>query len=180
MISRSTDEAIGRQTMRLESSAFENGGKIPLQYTGEGRDLSPPLRWDAPAELPAGYALLVEDPDAPTDEPFVHWLVYNIPGSQRELPEGLPRQPQLAAQGGLYQGVNSFPQNNVGYRGPYPPMDHGRHHYHFHLYALRRPLHVSGKADKHQLLRALGQAGVIEETELVGTYERSSRRPKAG
>jgi len=166
--------------MRLESAVFSNGGKIPLQYTGEGRDLSPPLRWDDPREQPAVFALLVEDPDAPRDEPFVHWLAYNIPGTARELPEGLPREARLDAQGGLRQGLNSFPQNNIGYRGPYPPVDHGRHHYHFHLYALRRPLQIDGQVDKQHFLRSLEQAGLIEEAELIGTYERSSRHPRAG
>lgn len=174
MIQPVDKQCMWEATMRLESSAFSNGGKIPPLYTGEGQDLSPPLHWDAPGELPAAYALLVEDPDAPTDEPFVHWLAYNIPGTQRELPEGLPQQPLLEAQGGMRQGMNSFPQGGIGYRGPYPPVGHGQHHYHFHLYALRRPLQVEGRIDKHQLLQALEQAEVIDEAELVGTYARSS------
>lgn len=166
--------------MRLQSPAFESGDKIPLKYTGEGQDVSPPLHWDDPPTEAAAFALLVEDPDAPQPEPFVHWIAYNIPGTQRELPERLPRESRLETQGGMWQGVNSFPEDNVGYRGPYPPVDHGRHRYRFHLYALRRPLQVDGRIDKRHFIQALQQADVVDEAELLGTYERSSSRPKEG
>lgn len=161
--------------MHLESPVFHHDQAIPVQYTGDSRDLSPPLRWDDPREPAAAFALLVEDPDAPTDEPWVHWIAYNIPGTARELPEGLPRSTRVPDQGGFRQGLNSFPDGNIGYRGPFPPQNHGAHHYHFHLYALRQPLHVDGKVSKRHLLRAMQQAGIIEEAELVGCYARSSR-----
>lgn len=163
--------------MHLDSPAFHHNEPIPPRYTGDSRDLSPPLRWDDPREPAAAFALLVEDPDAPTDEPWVHWIAYNIPGSARELPEGLPATVRVEAQGGFRQGLNSFPDGGVGYRGPLPPQNHGPHHYHFHLYALRRPLHIDGKVRKRHLVRALEQAGVIEEAELVGLYQRPGARP---
>lgn len=166
--------------MRLESPAFKNDQPIPVQYSGESRDLSPPLRWDDPQEPAAEFALLMEDPDAPRDEPWVHWIAYGIPGTARELPEGVPRETRVELQGGFRQGMNSFPEDNIGYRGPYPPVGHGVHHYYFRLYALRRPLQIDGKVDKAHLIQGLQQAGVIDQAELMGTYERTAKAPRQG
>jgi Raf kinase inhibitor-like YbhB/YbcL family protein len=69
------------------------------------------------------------------------------------------------------QGVNSWDDNNIGYRGPMPPVSHGPHHYHFKLYALRAPLDVKPGLDKDGLLKAM-QGHVLAQGELIGTYER--------
>ncbi len=69
----------GGATMKIESPAFKEGGVIPKKHTGEGADVSPALAWSG---APAGvkeFALICDDPDAPTPQPWVHWVVYNIP-----------------------------------------------------------------------------------------------------
>src|ERR1051326_7545347 len=101
--------------IHLTSDTIRPGEPIPRRYTGEGEDLSPPLHW---ANLPAGtceLALIVEDPDAPTPRPFVHWLPYGIPPARDGLPEGLGK-PQAEVESGrarLRQGKNSF--GELGY-----------------------------------------------------------------
>ncbi len=158
--------------LTLTSSAFAHGEPIPQQYTGEGKDLSPPLAWSNVPEGVQEFALICDDPDAPRDEPWVHWVIYKIPGDVRSLPEGIPRQAVLTNPPGARQGVNSWPSNNLGYRGPMPPPGHGPHRYFFKLYALDAKLDLpAGKPTKEKLLGAM-QGHILAETELMGIYER--------
>lgn len=156
----------------LRSSAFADGQPIPKRHTGEGQDLSPALAWDG---APAGtqqFALICDDPDAPTPQPWVHWVIYAIGGDVRSLPEGVLAQPQLDAPPGALQGANSWRSGRtIGYRGPMPPPGHGVHHYHFKLYALDSPLTLAPGTPKEALLKAM-QGHVLAEAELIGTYER--------
>lgn len=71
--------------MHLHSPAFFIGGTIPFKYTCDGENLSPPLHWDEAPHGTNSFALIVEDPDAPT-KTFTHWVLYNLPGDRRELP----------------------------------------------------------------------------------------------
>jgi Raf kinase inhibitor-like YbhB/YbcL family protein len=156
----------------VTSTAFGNGQPIPKKYTGDGQDVSPPLAW---TEAPAGtkqWALICDDPDAPTDEPWVHWVIYGIPAAVRFLPESVKTSAQLSEPKGTLQGKNSWPDGRtVGYRGPAPPKGHGVHHYHFKLYALDGELKLAAGMTKNELLKAL-DGNVLGAGELVGTYER--------
>ena len=158
-------------SIQISSTAFAHNQVIPKKYTGDGVDVSPPLAW---ANLPEGaqeLALICDDPDAPTPEPWVHWVIYKIPAAEKNLPEGVARTEKLAAPAGALQGINSWPSENIGYRGPKPPPGHGTHHYHFTLYALKSPLDVGPGLDKKALLAKIsGQ--VLAEGRLTGTYER--------
>lgn len=158
--------------MRLESPAIEDGQPIPKKYTEDGNNVSPPLQWTDVPEGTAEFALIAEDPDAPRDEPWVHWVMYHIPGAARDLPEDIPRETQLAQPDGAAQGVNTFNQNNIGYRGPAPPKGHGKHRYFFKLFALDKPINLADSKDKKTLLDAI-DGHVLQEAELMGTYERA-------
>jgi Raf kinase inhibitor-like YbhB/YbcL family protein len=164
-----------RATLEVASAAFAQGQPIPGKYTGEGDDVSPPLSW---SNLPKGVkelALICDDPDAPSKEPWVHWVIYNIPANATGLAPGVPRELRLKEPAGAVQGVNSWPKDdpggNVGYRGPMPPPGHGTHHYHFKLYALDAPLAAEPGLDKAALLKAI-EGHVLAEGQLIGTYQR--------
>ncbi len=147
--------------IELSSPAFNAGGAIPKKYTGEGEDVSPPLEWTGlPAETKE-IALICDDPDAPMAEPFVHWVLYKIPGDRTSLPEG-------SAQGAL-EGENDF--GGTGYGGPMPPEGHGVHHYHFKVYALDGEVEAEAGLSKARLLEEM-EGHVLDEGELIGTYER--------
>jgi Raf kinase inhibitor-like YbhB/YbcL family protein len=154
--------------LTLSSPAFAHGQEIPRQYTCEGLDTSPPLRWSGVPPNAQSLALIVEDPDAPDPAAprrvFTHWLLYNIPADAEELreeasPEELPA--------GTAVGVNDF--DKLGWGGPCPPK--GRHRYFFRLYALDRRLPNLHQPTKRQLLDAL-RGHVIAEAELIGTYQK--------
>jgi len=154
--------------MIIRSSAFASDAPIPKKYTGDGANVSPALQW---LELPSAareLALIVDDPDAPTPQPWVHWVIYKIPIELTGLKEGVP--PDVKLPQGILQGQNSWP-NSVGYRGPEPPRGHGVHHYHFKLYALDAKLEVQAGLNAGSLRKAMG-GHFLAQGELVGTYER--------
>lgn len=156
----------------LESPAFGQGEPIPKRFTEDGDDLSPPLVWRG---IPAGtreFALICDDPDAPTPKPWVHWVLYRLPAGTVSLPEGVPTDVELTAPLSACQGLNSWSSGQVhGYRGPAPPPGHGVHHYHFRLYALASPLSRAPGLDKEAVLKAIA-GHVLAEAEWIGTYER--------
>jgi len=152
----------------LRSTAFDAGQPMPRRYTGDGEDLSPPLAWsDVPATC-RELALIVDDPDAPSAEPWVHWVVYKIPAGTNSLAEGFKGAAAPNLPPGALQGRNSW--GSAGYRGPSPPRG-GVHHYHFKLYALDTPLEAPGGLDKRALLDAMS-GHLLAQGELVGTYRR--------
>ncbi|MFQ5600050.1 MAG: YbhB/YbcL family Raf kinase inhibitor-like protein [Candidatus Krumholzibacteriia bacterium] len=153
----------------LQSTAFESGQRIPVRYSGDGEDLSPALAWTEVPEGTRELALIVDDPDAPTPEPWVHWVLYKIPAATIALAAGVPTTRTVTNPSGALQGKNSW--GKVGYGGPAPPKGHGVHHYHFKLYALDAVLPLEAGLDKRGLLEAL-EGHVLAEAELVGTYQR--------
>lgn len=155
--------------LAVESSAFTHGRRLPTRHTRDGSNVSPSLGW---SNLPKGtvtMALICEDPDAPQDEPWVHWLIYNIPALTLRLPEGISRSEEPEEVDGALQGINSF--ETVGYDGPSPPVGHGTHHYPFRLFAVDRALDLRPRATKEELLRAL-KGHVLAAAEVMGTYSR--------
>ena len=146
--------------MQIESPAFEAHQPIPARYTCDGENLSPPLRWTTPPANTKAFALICDDPDAPSGT-WVHWVIYHIPSEARELPEGV--KPQNST---FKQGTNDF--GRPGYGGPCPPKGPA-HRYFFKLYALDTPL--PAQSTKAQLEKAM-KGHILEEAELVGTHER--------
>lgn len=159
-------------TLDMTSSAFMAGEQIPRRhaYLGEGRNISPPLDWPAPPRGTVEQVLVCEDPDAPGEEPWVHWVLYGIPPQVTSLGEGQPNGwEQLERAGGARQGLNSW--GEVGWGGPLPPSGHGLHRYHFRLYALDRPTGLSAGASLEEL-RDATRGHILGRGELIGTYER--------
>jgi Raf kinase inhibitor-like YbhB/YbcL family protein len=137
----------------LRTDAFRKNGRIPARYTADGENASPPLSW---SDLPKGtkeLALIVDDPDAPRAEPFVHWVMYKIPPEAGGLSEGVPQQSKPTTPSGAMQGKNSY--DHLGYDGPSPPPGHGTHHYQFKLYALDAPLEIQPGLDNAALMAAM-------------------------
>lgn len=152
--------------MKVTTAAFPDGGAIPRVYTCEGEDRSPSLAWSEVPPETKSFALILDDPDAPMGT-FTHWLLWDIPGDQRTLDEGIPKQ---ATWGPMKQGRNDF--HKIGYGGPCPPRGHGVHRYQFHLYALTRDrLGLPGGASRAEMEAAL-RGCIIAEAQLTGTYER--------
>jgi Raf kinase inhibitor-like YbhB/YbcL family protein len=154
----------------LTSTAFAEGGGIPAKHTCDGADVSPPLAWSGAPSGAATFALIVDDPDAPGGT-WVHWVLFNLPGSASALPEDVPKTDQLHQLGAAEQGRNDF--RRVGYGGPCPPPG-GPHHYVFRLYALNQARPLGAGASKQDVERAI-RGHVLAEARLTGTYARQRR-----
>ena len=148
----------------IESTAFSEGGMIPVKYTCDGENVSPPLKWNQPPEGTNCFALISDDPDAPAGT-WVHWVVYNIPAHVRELHEDVPSSQILPD--GTVQGMTDF--RSIGYGGPCPPS--GTHRYYFKLYALDIILNINPGATKRQLLHAM-EGHILAQGEFIGRYAR--------
>jgi Raf kinase inhibitor-like YbhB/YbcL family protein len=152
--------------MQLTSPAFAAGGAMPAKYTGEGEDVSPPLAWSAAPQEAQSFAVICHDPDAPLvaangSYGFVHWVLYDIPASVTDLPEGVAD---------YTAGNNDF--GKPGYNGPMPPNGHGPHHYYFWLLALKERPQLAAGLSMGELLQKI-EPLVIGMNRLVGRYERT-------
>jgi Raf kinase inhibitor-like YbhB/YbcL family protein len=147
--------------LEVSSAAFAKGQPLPLSATAEGDGVPPGIRW---AGAPAGtkaFALIVEDPDAPMPDPFVHWIVYGIPEGSSSL--------EASSLSALRQGKNSLMK--TGFTPASPPHGHGVHHYHFEVFALDQPTGLEPGVGRSELLTAM-RGHVTAWGETVGTYER--------
>jgi len=151
--------------LTIASDAFEHEGDIPSRYTCQGEDVSPALRWSGVPEGTQSLVLICDDPDAPGGT-FVHWVIYNIPPTATELPEGVPPDPTLAD--GSRQGRNDF--GKTGYGGPCPPPGPA-HRYFFTLYALDVRLDLPAGATKAQVVEAM-KGHILGEAQVMGRFSR--------
>lgn len=156
----------GAPALDVSSDAFARDGQIPVLYTCDGTDISPPLSWGPVPQRTASIAILVTDPDAPGGT-FIHWVAYNIPPGTRAIPAGAPGKDVLPT--GSVQGVNDM--GRQGYGGPCPPKGKP-HHYHFTVYALDSTINLTGKRDGRMLAEALA-GHILAQGELVGIYGRA-------
>ncbi len=145
--------------LKISSTAFPDGGKIPARYTCDDLDINPPLGFeDIPPEAKS-LVLVVDDPDAPGGT-WVHWLVWNIAPSVSSIDED-------SVPTGAIQGMNDFKKHSYG--GPCPPS--GVHRYFFKLYALDAMLQIGAHSIKPELEKAM-KAHVLAEAHIVGLYSR--------
>jgi len=147
--------------MLIESPAFVYEQQIPTQYTCDGADLSPPLKFIEVPSVAESLVLIVEDPDAPHGT-FDHWIVWNISPQIKNISVGASELSQSN------QGVNGFKQ--IGYNGPCPPPGKP-HRYFFKLFALDKLLNVHQGSSKKEVEKAM-EGHILEKAELIGTYRR--------
>jgi len=147
----------------LKSAAFTEGAPIPQRNTCDGANASPPLTWSGQPEAAKSFALITDDPDAPSGT-FTHWVVFDIPAAQKELPEG--QHP-----GGIgVSGRNDF--GKIGYAGPCPPKGHGPHRYYFTLWALDVPSLGLKEGASRETVEGKMKGHVLATARLMGKYER--------
>jgi Raf kinase inhibitor-like YbhB/YbcL family protein len=147
--------------IELTSSAFDDGGTIPVKYSCDGDEVSPPLAWSGVPDDARELALLVEDPDAPGGT-FVHWVLFKIPADRDGLAEG-------EVPDGARQGKNSA--GDASWAGPCPPEDDEPHHYEFTLYALRSAIDLPDGASADDVRSAVSDAA-LARGRLVGRFGR--------
>lgn len=159
------------QPLTITSPTLKAGEAIPRDYTADGRNVSPPLQWSGAPASTREFAVICDDPDVPFPQPFVHWVIYKIPGTAKGLPENIPidaATPMPDEVAGAVQGTSGF--RRAIYRGPAPPPGKP-HHYHFRVYAIDAVLDLKPGLTKAELLQAI-KGHVVAEGEIVAIYER--------
>jgi len=160
-----------RPGLTITTSAFSDGGEIPGKYTQSVTDaVSPKLEW---TNVPPGtvtFALILHDPDVAlqrkTDD-VLHWMIFNIPGTAHELPEGVPANATMSD--GTVQAKNL--RGGVGYMGPGAPAVGPHHHYTFELFALDTKLDLGADATRADVLNAMN-GHILGKGVLVGRFHR--------
>jgi Raf kinase inhibitor-like YbhB/YbcL family protein len=152
---------MSEQGFTLTSPVLVSDGLFPASHTCEGDNTPPPLEWLHPPEETQSFALILDDPDAPSGT-FTHWVLFDIPGTAQQLPHN-GETPGIS-------GRNDFQQD--GYGGPCPPPNHGQHRYYFHLFALDvESLGLSLGVRRREVEYAM-QGHVLDQTTLMGRFER--------
>ena len=152
-------------TIRVESSAFADGGAIPVRFTADGEGLSPPLAWSNLPEGTREVLVVVEDPDIPAPQPFIH-LIAVFDAATTSVGEG-----QLV-EGSKVARFGKHSMGGPGWLPNDPPPGHGPHHYLFQVFALNRAIDWDETPGKDEVKAALKNA-VIGKGVLVGIYERT-------
>jgi Raf kinase inhibitor-like YbhB/YbcL family protein len=156
-------------TIELKSPAFEYNGTIPERYTADGEGLSPPVEWTGVPEGTQAIVLLVEDADSPTPAPLVHAIVWDLPGVDAFLPEGVLAS-KTDERSSEAMGVNSF--FNATYLPPDPPPGHGLHRYVFQVFALDIVPRFESPPGRTALLDCM-RDHVLAKGLLIGCYGRA-------
>ena len=165
-------------SLTLSTTAFPDGGQIPVQFTAAadgvtlGEGTSPPLAWVNPPAGTESFVLHMHDIDVVrngTTDDQLHWLVWNIPTTATGLPEGVQRESQLPD--GSYQISATGPM----YRGPSAPATGPLHHYVLELYALDIVVNIHPTGDafatRTEVLATL-QGHILGKAVYVGFFRR--------
>jgi Raf kinase inhibitor-like YbhB/YbcL family protein len=162
----------GKPRLALTTTAFEDGGIIPNKYTmaAEGSAVSPKLTWTNVPDGTVSFTLILHDPDTSlmkSTSEVLHWMIFNIPGTARELPEGVASQAQLPD--GSVQSLNQgkkpgYMGMGAGAAGPY-------HHYTFELFALDTKLSLGPDATQADVMKAM-DGHILMKGVLVGRFHR--------
>ncbi len=154
-------------TLTVMLAGVANGRPLPHKHTAFGEDKSPALTWAGAPPGTRAFALICDDPDAPGGV-WVHWVLWNLPGTATALAEGL--QPDDELPDGVRQGENDF--GKIGYGGPRPPPGPA-HRYFFRLFALDAPLSLPPRADRRRLLAAM-KGHILAEGHTMATCARET------
>ena len=165
-------------SLDLSSPAFASDARLPERFTADGDGISPPLVWGAAPAGTAAFALIAEDADAPTPQPLVHAVVWNIAADANGLAEGA-----IVADGAGHAndampgdvGRNSYLRE--GWLPPDPPTGHGEHRYAFQLFALDAALGDPGVSPGRTALVEAMSGHVLAAGLLIGTYSREEAAP---
>jgi Raf kinase inhibitor-like YbhB/YbcL family protein len=165
-------EAVNDVPITLTSPAQQADGRLADPYSAYHDNISPPLQWSNVPDVKA-WAIVVEDPDAPQDLPFIHWMAWNIEGGLTTLPQAIPATPRPVTPQAMIQGRNG--RGGYGWFGPRPPAGHGVHRYYFQIFALSDFIPMDEDTPLNELLNAL-KALTLAKGEMMATYEAPTRQ----
>jgi Raf kinase inhibitor-like YbhB/YbcL family protein len=162
------------QVMMLATTGWPDGGLMPVKYTQAGDQVSPGFTWSNVPDGVASFVLIAHDVDAATGsgtDDTLHWMLWNIPPSARNLPEGVPPLSQLP------DGTHQISASGPYYRGPGAAAAGPAHHYLFELFALDSTLDVPAVGASPPLTRAAVLAAMAGHVRGKAVYVGLFKRP---
>ncbi|MEO7414612.1 MAG: YbhB/YbcL family Raf kinase inhibitor-like protein [Opitutaceae bacterium] len=157
--------------LTLTTSAFADGDIIPAKYSQSvPNPVSPKLEWSNVPDNTVSFALIMHDPDTAPQKKNVdilHWMLFNIPATVRQLPEGVPPTPTMTdgtVQAKSFRGAVGYMGPGAGAAGPY-------HHYTWELFALDTKLELTPEATRAEVLAAM-DGHILGKGVLVGRFHR--------
>ncbi|MFW6034681.1 MAG: YbhB/YbcL family Raf kinase inhibitor-like protein [Halothermotrichaceae bacterium] len=152
--------------LKITSNAFKDGGKIPVKYTGRGKDVSPQLQLDTIVPEAQTIAIIMDDLDHPLGV-YNHWVIWNIPAVFDIIPEGVAKGETVSSLKNAVQGKSGYGGKHY-YRGPKPPFNLS-HKYVFKVYVLDAALELDNDAGKPELQKAM-KGRIIQFGTLTGVF----------
>lgn len=154
--------------LTVSSPSFSHARPIPERYTAYGSGNLPALSWSDAPKGTQSFAVIVEDPDALVPRPYVHLVLYNIPGSETSIASQDLEYAQSSDASGMTLGRNS--SGALGYAAPQPQSGEPAHSYHFQVFALDKALSLPAGADKQAVIDAM-QGHVLAKGLIIGTFQ---------
>lgn len=151
--------------LTVTSSAFDDGGMMPVQYTGKGEDMNPPLMLEGVSPEAKTIAIIMDDLDTPVGV-FNHWVIWNIPAAYAHIPEAIQKGEMVESLGNAVQGKSQYGGKHY-YRGPLPPF--GMHRYVFKVYVLDTELKLDHNTGKIGLQKAM-DGHILQYGTLTGRF----------
>ena len=193
-------QSVPEFTIEVTSGAVNTTGRLNKYYTCEGADASPDLSWSSAPEGTQSFVVLMEDPESDEIEGgalWTHWILYSIPPTVTELPEGLPASETL--ENGANHGTNDYA--NVHYSGPCPEptlyvqvegcrgtgsgcvnkqtVPAQKRTYSFYVYALDKEFELAPGATRNQVLQEI-EGHVLGAGKLATEFRSTRNKIKAG
>ncbi len=160
-------EIILSQVLVIKSPAFTDGGKLPVQFTGYGKDISPELVIENLPENTKYLAVAFCDEDMPVSKEYCHWICWNIP-AVNIIPQKIPFGAIIEEPFSAVQGVG---YGKHRYRGPKPPF-HAMHNYHFTVYALDEKLDLQPSAKFKDVKKAM-EGHILQQGQIRCWYQKN-------
>jgi Raf kinase inhibitor-like YbhB/YbcL family protein len=162
-------------TLNLTSPAFAHEARLPPRFTADGEGISPPLVWSEPPVGTERMVLIVEDADAPTPQPLVHAIIWDLEADAGHLAEGAIAADGEGDANGRDVGRNSYLRE--GWLPPDPPSGHGEHRYAFQVFAIDAGAGEVGATPGRSAVIEAITGHVLAAGLLIGTYSREEEAP---
>ncbi len=156
-----TAPAATASSLQFSVDGVTGGGSVPIEFTCDGANETPAVTIGSVPDAVVELALIVDDPDAPTDSPFVHWVVYGIGPDTSTITDG---------DTSLTYGLNDVGTN--AWFGPCPPPDDGLHSYRWNLIGLSAAMELEAGLDGRAVEAAIADT-IVTDSLLIAGYERA-------
>lgn len=152
-------------TLLFECVGLKAGGKFPIENTGRGQDVSPEFLVKNLSPAAKTLAVTLEDIRHPLFKNFTHWLIWNIPATEK-IAGAIPDGRIVPNLGNARQGLG---YGWYKYAGPKPPKGN-QHLYRFTIYALDQEIELPFLPTKGRFIKR-AKEHIIQQGNIIAEFE---------